>query len=200
MKQDKRKLILTAAEQCFAKYGYKKTTMEDISHIVGLSKAAMYYYFNNKGEIYITIVTDAYRTLVRELREEIEKDLTCDKKIIKYFQKRLEWLYKQSYILTQITQDELIAFNNFGGGIVEEIGMEERKILMKVLQKCINDSFFRKFDVEKVSNYLFILVDGIYNFYQPSTSMEIMTQERNEIIKNDISTALQLFIRGMKPD
>ncbi|UYP44527.1 hypothetical protein NEF87_000812 [Candidatus Lokiarchaeum ossiferum] len=200
MKQDKRKLILTAAEQCFAKYGYKKTTMEDISHIVGLSKAAMYYYFNNKGEIYITIVTDAYRTLVRELREEIEKDLSCDKKIIKYFQKRLEWLYKQSYILTQITQDELIAFNNFGGGIVEEIGMEERKILMKVLQKCINDSIFRKFDVEKVSNYLFILVDGIYNFYQPSTSMEIMTQERNEVIKNDISTALQLFIRGMKPD
>ncbi|MHA1521738.1 MAG: TetR/AcrR family transcriptional regulator [Promethearchaeota archaeon] len=200
MKKEKRKLILSAAEQCFAKYGYKKTTMEDISRIVGLSKAAMYYYFKNKGEIYIILVTNAYRTLVKELKEELETDNTCDQKIILYFQKRLDWLYKQSHILTQITQDELIAFNEFGGGIVEVIGMEERKLFMSVLQKCVDDNYYRKIDVGKVSNYLFILADGLYNFYQPETSMEIITQERIEVIKKDISTALHLLIRGIKPD
>jgi len=200
MKKEKRKLILNAAEQCFSKYGYKKTTMEDISRVVGLSKAAMYYYFKNKGEMYIILVTNAYRTLVKELKEELKIDNTCDQKIIVYFQKRLDWLYKQSHILTQITQDELIAFNEFGSGIVEAIGMEERKLLMNVLQKCVDDNHYRKIDVGKVSNYLFILADGLYNFYQPETSMEIITQERIEIIKKDISTALHLLIRGIKPD
>ena len=200
MKKDRRKLILTAAEQCFAKYGYKKTTMEDISRIVGLSKAAMYYYFKNKGEIYIILVTNAYRTLVKELKEELETNLTCDKKIILYFQKRLDWLYKQSHIQTQITQDELLAFNEFGSGIVKEIGMEERKFFISVLQKCVENNHYRKMDLEKVSNYLFILADGLYNFYQPANSMEILTQEKIEIIKKDISKALHLLIRGMKPD
>jgi AcrR family transcriptional regulator len=200
MKTDKRKLILAAAEQCFAKYGYKKTTMEDISRIVGLSKAAMYYYFKNKGEMYIILVTNAYRTLVKELKEELETETTCDQKIIMYFQKRLDWLYKQSHIQTQITQDELLAFNEFGGGIVQAIGMEERKLFMDVLQKCVDDNHYRKIDVEKVSNYLFILADGLYNFYQPETSMELLTQERIDIIKKDISTALHLLIRGIKPD
>ena len=200
MKKDKRKLILTAAEQCFAKYGYKKTTMEDISRIVGLSKAAMYYYFKNKGEMYIILVTNAYRTLVKELKEELETDRTCDRKIIVYFQKRLDWLYKQSHIQTQITQDELLAFNEFGGGIVQAIGMEERKLFMDVLQKCVEDNHYRKIDVEKVSNYLFILADGVYNFYQPATSMELVTQERIDIIKKDVSKALHILIRGIKPD
>jgi len=200
MKKEKRKLILTAAEQCFAKYGYKKTTMKDISRMVGLSKAAMYYYFKNKGEIYIILVTNAYRTLVKELKEELETDTTCDQKIILYFQKRLDWLYNQSHILTQITQDELLAFNEFGSGIVEAIGMEERKLFMSVLQKCVDDKHYRKIDVGKVSNYLFVLADGLYNFYQPETSMEIITQEKINLIKKDISTALHLLIRGIKPD
>ena len=200
MKKEKRKLILTAAEQCFAKYGYKKTTMKDISRMVGLSKAAMYYYFKNKGEIYIILVTNAYRTLVTELKKELETDTTCDQKIILYFQKRLDWLYSQSHILTQITQDELLAFNEFGSGIVEAIGMEERKLFMSVLQKCVDDKHYRKIDVGKVSNYLFVLADGLYNFYQPETSMEIITQEKIDLIKKDISTALHLLIRGIKPD
>lgn len=200
MKKDKRKLILTAAEKCFAKYGYKKTTMEDISRIVGLSKAAMYYYFKNKGEIYITIVTNAYKSLVKELTEELKADMTCDNKIVMYFQKRLDWLYKQSHIQTQITQDELLAFNEYGSGIVEEIGMEERKLFTDILQKCVENNHYRKINVEKVSNYLFILVDGLYNFYQPATSMEIITPEKMDIIKKDTSTALHLLIRGMKPD
>ena len=200
MKKDKRKLILTAAEQCFAKYGYKKTTMEDISRIVGLSKAAMYYYFKNKGEIYIILVTNAYRTLVKELKEELETETTCDEKIIVYFKKRLDWLHNQSHILTQITQAELIAFNEFGGGIVQEIGMEERKLFMNVLQKCVETNHYRKIDVEKVSNYLFILADGVYNFHQPATSMELLTQDRIDVINKDISKALHLLIRGMKPN
>ncbi|MFX0062900.1 MAG: TetR/AcrR family transcriptional regulator [Candidatus Hermodarchaeota archaeon] len=36
---------MDAASDCFAKYGYRKTTLEDISKIVGVRKASLYYYW-----------------------------------------------------------------------------------------------------------------------------------------------------------
>ncbi|MFW9825058.1 MAG: TetR/AcrR family transcriptional regulator [Candidatus Thorarchaeota archaeon] len=100
MKKDKRKMILDAASNCFARYGYKKTTLDDISKIVGFWKAAsIYYYFKNKAEIYITLVTNEYRSLITKLYEEIDEDMKCEEKILIYFDKRLEWLYEHSNII-----------------------------------------------------------------------------------------------------
>ncbi len=91
MKKDKRKMILDAASNCFARYGYKKTTLDDISKIVGFRKAASIdYYFENKTEIYITLVPNDYRSLIPKLYEENDEELKCEEKILIYFDKRLE--------------------------------------------------------------------------------------------------------------
>jgi len=48
----KRQAILTAAHTQFSKYGYRKTSMEDISQELGISRASLYSYFKNKDEIF----------------------------------------------------------------------------------------------------------------------------------------------------
>jgi AcrR family transcriptional regulator len=45
---DKKDEILDAATRCFARYGYDKTTMEDIGKLVGMNKVSLYYYFDSK--------------------------------------------------------------------------------------------------------------------------------------------------------
>ena len=55
-KQDKKESILKAANICFSKYGYEKTTMDDIGKLAGLNKASLYYYYKNKESIYCEVV------------------------------------------------------------------------------------------------------------------------------------------------
>ncbi|MFW9905447.1 MAG: TetR/AcrR family transcriptional regulator, partial [Candidatus Thorarchaeota archaeon] len=166
MKKDKRKMILEAASDCFAKYGYKKTTMDDISKIVGFRTASIYYYFKSKAELYITLVTNEYRSLITKLYEGIDEDMKCEEKILTYFENRLQWLHEQSNILTQITQEELNLFNELGTDIVKEINLEERKTFTNILKGCIEKNEIEKINIEKVSNYIFILTDGIYHNYR----------------------------------
>ena len=55
MVNPKRNLILNAAYTQFSQYGYRKTSMEDIAKGLGISRASLYSYFNNKDEIFCNV-------------------------------------------------------------------------------------------------------------------------------------------------
>lgn len=48
----RREAILEAAFQCFANYGFKRVSMDDIAVAAGLSRPALYNHFRNKTEIF----------------------------------------------------------------------------------------------------------------------------------------------------
>jgi len=64
--RDKRGRILDAALERFAHYGYRRTSMEDIAQVAGISRAALYLHFKNKEEI--------FRALARTLHERAIAD------------------------------------------------------------------------------------------------------------------------------
>jgi AcrR family transcriptional regulator len=49
---DRRDSILTAAKTQFGRYGFRRTSMEDIAKETGVSRATLYSYFDNKEEIF----------------------------------------------------------------------------------------------------------------------------------------------------
>lgn len=51
-KKNKREAILNAAFTTFKYYGYRKTSMDDIATALGISRASLYSYFENKDDIF----------------------------------------------------------------------------------------------------------------------------------------------------
>tara|TARA_B110000879_G_scaffold209844_1_gene298538 strand:+ start:1454 stop:2122 length:669 start_codon:yes stop_codon:yes gene_type:complete len=54
-KDKKRQAILDASNQQFRKYGYKKTSMDDIAKHLGISRASLYSYFTDKDDIFCEV-------------------------------------------------------------------------------------------------------------------------------------------------
>ena len=52
----RRDAILDAAYQAFARYGYRRTSMEEIARGTGMSRASLYLQFANKEEIFRALV------------------------------------------------------------------------------------------------------------------------------------------------
>lgn len=52
----KRDHIVSAARDVFKKYGYKKTTMNDVAKAAGKGKSSIYYYFESKNAIFKTVI------------------------------------------------------------------------------------------------------------------------------------------------
>ena len=55
---DKRQRILDAAVAVVLRYGFKRTTMDDVAREAGISRPALYLHFSNKADIYRAIVED----------------------------------------------------------------------------------------------------------------------------------------------
>ncbi len=64
--------IVEAANECFARYGYAKTTVADLAREIGFSKAYIYRFFESKQAIGEAICSSRLERIVTETRAEID--------------------------------------------------------------------------------------------------------------------------------
>ena len=55
----RREFVLAAALDTFARYGYRKTSMEDVAQAAGISRPGLYLLFGSKQELFTAAVTQA---------------------------------------------------------------------------------------------------------------------------------------------
>jgi len=74
-KEQRKSYILDAAEKLFFTRGYDNVTMDDIAGEIGLNKATLYLYFNNKESLFSAVVLRGARILNSMIKERLTK---CD--------------------------------------------------------------------------------------------------------------------------
>jgi len=65
--------IIAAAHECFARYGYGKTTVSDLAKEIGFSKAYIYRFFESKQAIGEAICTERLDRLIVEARAAMDE-------------------------------------------------------------------------------------------------------------------------------
>ena len=72
VESDPRRLaILTAAVEVFARYGYRRTSMEDIARGAGVSRAALYLHYRNKPDIFRSLVVAHFEMAVDRVAQAL---------------------------------------------------------------------------------------------------------------------------------
>lgn len=70
--------ILKSAFDSFARYGFRRTTMEDIAHAAGMSRPALYLHFRNKEDIFRALVQVFYDDAVAQVASALELPGTAE--------------------------------------------------------------------------------------------------------------------------
>ncbi len=79
-KEEYRREIILNAIKIFSKYGFKKTTMDQISRALKKGKSSIYYYYGSKEEIFEAVVLYEANQLRRRLTATIKAvDSPADK-------------------------------------------------------------------------------------------------------------------------
>jgi AcrR family transcriptional regulator len=72
--------ILESAKKLFSDYGYSSVSMSEIAKEVKITKAALYYHFKSKKEIYLEVIQKSFEALLEKLKKPIGLKTTFEKK------------------------------------------------------------------------------------------------------------------------
>jgi AcrR family transcriptional regulator len=79
---DVRERILAAAERCIVRYGFRKTTMDDIASELGLTRPNVYRYFADRDDLLIELNTRHARVLLDRAHKTISRQSTLPDQIV----------------------------------------------------------------------------------------------------------------------
>lgn len=129
----KREQILQAGSECFARFGFDKTTLDDIGKRAGLNKASLYYYFKNKEEIFIAVVLAETQAFIADLQAKTLTLPDASQQVNFFLTERIR-RYGEVIHLTRLSVDNLQKLEPLFDDVYRETKEKEVAFLTRLLQ------------------------------------------------------------------
>ena len=143
-KDEVRKRIVFVASKIFTRFGFRKTTMEEIAMASKKGKSSIYYYFNSKEDIFRAVVEREAEELKKDLYKAVENVEDPIEKLRTYVLFRMHKLNTLTNFYAAL-KHEYLDHLEFIENIRKEYDRNEIKVLKSILQKGID---MGKFDIE----------------------------------------------------
>ena len=140
-KEEYRKKIIISAGQIFSRYGFKKTTMDEIAKGLKMGKSSIYYYFKSKEEIFEAVLLYEANVLRNELTTTIKSVESPVEKMRRYVFVRMKAFEKLSNYYNAIFDKNLDHFD-FVEKVRFRYDREELAILRLILYHWVRKKVF----------------------------------------------------------
>ena len=158
--EDKRVKILDAAQKRFAHYGLEKTTMTEIAEDLGMSKAALYYYFTDKESIFKEVILKEQSSFCKQMDRLIKSNSKINIVLKDYIEKRIEYL-KTLLNLGKLRYEGFRANKPLFAEMGKVFHEQERKIINEILRSAIERKEIEKVNTQEYSDFFVSILTAI---------------------------------------
>ena len=181
-------LIVEVAASIFSRFGYRKTTMDDIARTFGMRKSSLYYYFSSKEAIFEAVVIHEADLLKRDLTEMLEQTKNPKLRLKKYILVRMEALKKLSNYYNAIFSEDLAHFD-FIERIREKYDKEELHTVERILIEGARQHTFRIENSELAATAICTAMKGL--------EVPLFWKKKNQNIENRLDDLLKILFYGI---
>ncbi len=186
--EEKRDVIINAAESQFVRFGFRKTTMEDIAKAAGIGKATLYYYFKSKEDIFAAMAEGIAQTGVQAIVDAAQTGETPQARL-RIFGSTLAQFMKRKI-------DYYAAFREEFVEMFPSVRKKQKKAegyvlaaLQNILQEGIDQHIFAISDVEATAQLILLLMLKL--------TEQIVVEENLSTWNDDVNLFLELILRGL---
>lgn len=142
VKSEVRSQIVDVARKIFTRYGYRKTTMEEIAAASRKGKSSIYYYFPGKEDIFKAVVEKEVGELQLRMDRAIRADDIPLEKLKAYIFFRLHHVRTVENFYAALNEDSL-SHLDFILEIRKNFDREELSLVQKILEEGMEDGSFQ---------------------------------------------------------
>lgn len=152
--------LVAVAREVFSQYGYKKTTLDDIARASHRAKSSIYYYFENKEEIFRAVVEKEASVLRVEIVKAINRQSEPREKLRSYVLTRLKVFRELANYYSAVKNDFLTSFA-FIENMRARYDREEVDIICQILVEGVEKGKLSIPDPERAAMAIVTAIKGL---------------------------------------
>lgn len=146
-KDEVKEAIVNVARHIFSKFGFKKTTMDEIAVASRKGKSSIYYYFASKEEIFQAVVEKEALILKQELISAINQADSPAQKLKAHVLVRMRSMEKLANFYSAI-KDDYLSHLDFVEKIRKKYDQEEILMMENILKEGVQNNIFEIDDTD----------------------------------------------------
>ncbi len=158
-KDANRENILKIAQDIFSKYGYKKTTLDDIANAVRKGKSSLYYYFSSKEDLFQAVILKEVDVLKRELEKVVMRNTDPVEKLRDYILTKLTTFRGLANFYHALEND--VTAIEFIENIKHKYDQEEIRMIKRILIEGVRKNMFEIYDFTLVAIGITTAIRGL---------------------------------------
>ncbi|PKP02514.1 MAG: TetR family transcriptional regulator [Bacteroidetes bacterium HGW-Bacteroidetes-9] len=140
-KDEVKDAIVSVARSIFSRFGFKKTTMDEIAIASHKGKSSIYYYFSSKEDIFRAVVEKEASILKQELIHAINNADSPAQKLKAHVLIRMNSMGKLANFYSAI-KDDYLSNLDFIEKIRKKYDLEEIQMMENILNEGVEDGIF----------------------------------------------------------
>ena len=190
--ENTRDKILSVANNLFGKFGFHKTSMDEIAKISRKAKGSLYYHFASKEDLFREVVSKEITNLKNQLTiVVINNKLSASEKINSYFIIRMEVLHNAINYHETIKADFFEHFDFIDDLRIELDVWEKEKIKIIIEQGIETNEFEIEGDID-------ILLD-VYIMVLKGLEIPFFIQDKYKNYAPYFNDLTRIFTKGLMP-
>lgn len=178
LQKDIRETIVSTARDVFARYGFRKATMDEIAQAARKGKSTVYHYFRSKEEVFKAVVEKECSIMLKELTDAMNQEQTPQGRLLAYAITRMKAFNRLANFYSAF-KDEYLEYYDFIQKLRKRYYKHEIETIKNILKQGVEE---RIFAVKHLELTAFALVTGMRGLeYHWAVEKDVSKVEKNII-------------------
>ena len=190
MKKEKEESILNTAKKMFARYGLRKTSMDEMAGMARVAKATIYTYFGSKDQVYLEVLRREANEILEKVIFSVAQKVSPDDKLVTFARAKFQHMRKAVNILNLDREgiDKLLPSAKI---IRNEYFEREVGIIQSILKEGVEKHLFHLNDVLLTARAICHALRGF--------EINWLVQESDEQIEHYLNELMNVIFYGLMP-
>ncbi len=194
---EKENIILEAARNRFAYYGFSKVTMDEIAADIGMAKASLYYYYPTKERLFQAVVGREQGKFIRTLEGVIRQKSTACEKLHEYAVRRFGF-FRDFVNFGAPGNQSFGEVKHLSGDLFKSFEQQELRILHQILQAGNASGEFSVQNPHHASELLLHALHGL-RLRTMFVGHDLPPDDRSYgVLKKETESLIAVFIDGIR--
>ena len=181
--------ILNAATTIFSKFGFHKTTVDEIARAAHKAKGSVYYHFKSKEELFQGVIDKEFQILRGELITAIDNGNNAKEKLANYITVRMKTLNELTNFYDALKNDYL-TYLGFIEQIRQRYDAEETILIKSILTSGVNNNEFKINNVELTAPAILSALKGL--------EIPFFIENKYNELETRLNVLIAILIRGIE--